>query len=665
MRARLSILLSALAAVTALAQTSTTLRDLEKPAADAASNSVRLEIYPTLDGRPVNDLQASDVALFEDNAPQTITSFSHVDSAPPGAPRLFVLFLDTYHLPLDVAAAARLPVVKFIDRLVGPEDQVALMTPDMSPSDVPIVRKSVVMSDIMQDVSGWARRGRSVSGNDDKDKLYASCYTGSRRAVADEMIERHHEAFSLDALDSLIAHLRRTGPARKVVITVTDGWRVFTPNPSLLRDESRNRVQGIFGAIGGRRDTGDRGGNDTRDDNRSSTAQMAECETDRATLAMLDDSVRLRSIADDANRGTVTLYPILASAIAQPSGPADDRRRPDRPDSRTPRLEDRAATLRELADNTDGIAAIDEKGLEAVQARIAADLGSYYLVSYTSSNTRLDGRYRAITVRVNRPGVRVRTRRGYRGFTAEALADAADEGDTPVTAALESLPVNARTPLRVRTATWAPSSAAGATLWVVGELDYRARKELTWSAGATGEVVVLASDGREIASRAIQMRPSDGRFSIRLPDGGTDLVPGEYAVRVRLHPEAEPATTVTQTARVAVATDASPLGDPVIWRRGPSTGPQFMMTADPRFERTERIRVELPTLETGTPTAHLVDRAGHRLRVPVAVSTREEPAGGFRWVVAELALAPLGMGNYGIEVTLGGESRVAAFALVP
>jgi VWFA-related protein len=548
---------------------------------------------------------------------------------------------------------------------------VAMMTPDMSPSDVQIVRKSAVMSQIMQDVTTWARRGRSVSGNDSKDDLYAGCYTGTRRAIADEMIERHNEMVALDALDNLVSHLQRTGAGRKAVITVTDGWRIFTANPSLLRDERNSRMQGIFGrgrgGFGGRGGGGGGGGNPrTRDDSGVSSSQMAECESDRSTLAMLDDSARMRRLVDDANRATVTMYPVFASGVAPVQQSSDDRRRNERDERRPASAADRAATLRELADNTDGFAVTDEKGMDPGVDRITADLGSYYLLSYTSSNTKLDGRFRSIAVRVKRPDVRVRARRGYRGVTAEELGDSVIATNQPGRRTPPSARVNARTALRLRTATWHAPSATGATVWIVGELDYRVRKELTWSAGATGDVVVLGSDGREIASRQVDVRPTDGRFSIRVPENGEAVSPGEYAVRVRLHPDADPAATVTETARLQVPRESSALGEPVIWRRGPSTGPQFMMTADPRFERTERIRIEVPTTTTsGMPTAHLLDRTGKMLPIPVQVRSRQDADTNVRWVMADLTLAPLGMGDYGIEVRLGGARQVATFSLVP
>ncbi len=64
-------------------------------------------------------------------------------------------------------------------------------------------------------------------------------------------------------------------------------------------------------------------------------------------------------------------------------------------------------------------------------ARMMADLNAYYLMRYYSSNTNLDGRFRRITVRVSRPGVRVRARTGYLAPT-EAEARAAGVAPRPV-----------------------------------------------------------------------------------------------------------------------------------------------------------------------------------------------------------------------------------------
>ena len=46
--------------------------------------------------------------------------------------------------------------------------------------------------------------------------------------------------------------------------------------------------------------------------------------------------------------------------------------------------------------------------------RIAAELRAQYLLSYYSANSRIDGKYRRISVSIpNRNDLRIRTRRGY------------------------------------------------------------------------------------------------------------------------------------------------------------------------------------------------------------------------------------------------------------
>jgi hypothetical protein len=151
---------------------------------------------------------------------------------------------------------------------------------------------------------------------------------------------------------------------------------------------------------------------------------------------------------------------------------------------------------------------------------------------------------------------------------------------------------------------------------------------------------------------------------MRAPESG-GLAPGEYAVRIRLRPNNQDGLPVADTARVVVPQALPPLGDSLMWRRGPSTGPQFVITADPRFQHSDRIRVEVPTSATGTPSAYMLDRFGKPNQVPVTVTERQDPENQFRWIVAEAVLAPLAPGDYAIEVTLGDAKRVTAFQLVP
>jgi hypothetical protein len=204
------------------------------------------------------------------------------------------------------------------------------------------------------------------------------------------------------------------------------------------------------------------------------------------------------------------------------------------------------------------------------------------------------------------------------------------------------------------------NGSAGATVWVVGELDFRSRREPAWTGGARGEVLLLGADGSQLASTPIEVPAGQGAFSVRVPANGR-LAAGDYAVRVRLHGRDADAS---DTARVVIPERPSGVGEAVLWRRGTSTGPQYIQTADPRFQRSDRMRLEFATDVAGA-TARLLDRAGKALQVPVQISERVDAVDGVRWIVADVALAPLAPGDYAVEVTAGGASQVTGFRIVP
>lgn len=72
-------------------------------------------------------------------------------------------------------------------------------------------------------------------------------------------------------------------------------------------------------------------------------------------------------------------------------------------------------SMRELAQETGARAFFpgDIKELARVYGTIADELANQYLLGYTPSNSRVDGAYRRVEVRVERPGARTRTRTGY------------------------------------------------------------------------------------------------------------------------------------------------------------------------------------------------------------------------------------------------------------
>ena len=70
-------------------------------------------------------------------------------------------------------------------------------------------------------------------------------------------------------------------------------------------------------------------------------------------------------------------------------------------------------TLVTLAADTGGRAFLDSNDFSKVFKGVQDDTSTYYVLGYHSTNPARDGRYRHITVSLNRPGVKIEYRRGY------------------------------------------------------------------------------------------------------------------------------------------------------------------------------------------------------------------------------------------------------------
>lgn len=71
-----ALLFAALALSHLTAQT--TAPQQQPPTFKSQANFVRVDVYPTRNGKPVDDLRAEDFEILEDDARQTITAFEHV-----------------------------------------------------------------------------------------------------------------------------------------------------------------------------------------------------------------------------------------------------------------------------------------------------------------------------------------------------------------------------------------------------------------------------------------------------------------------------------------------------------------------------------------------------------------------------------------------------------
>src|SRR6266850_2094982 len=455
-RAALAVLLTSAALASPAAQPQTA-----PPTFRTGANYVRVDVYPTRNGMPVDDLRRDDFELLDDKVPQTIDEFEHVVVRGGGAQdarrepntvaesrqaalepraRVLVLFLDVNHVELAASRRIRTPLVEALDRLIGPDDLIAVMTPEMSARDVTFARRTTAIEGFLTRY-WWGERDR-LNFKDPVEDLYARCYPGIPRpgeatapdqGIAQEMILRHREKQTLDALEDLVRFLGGVREERKAVIAITDGWRLYERNNALARPIDGQVPTGPI--VGINPATGTLG---TRPPDSTGRTANGDCERDRFALSQLDDATQFRFMLDEANRANASFYPIDPRGLAvfdEDIVPAAGVGAGINANPTVPPAEDRArlfarnTSLRTLAEATDGLAVVNTNDLSRGLRRIADDLSSYYLLGYYSTG-KLDGRFHALTVRVRRPGVQVRARRGYLA-TTEADAAACDRGMDP------------------------------------------------------------------------------------------------------------------------------------------------------------------------------------------------------------------------------------------
>jgi VWFA-related protein len=553
----------------------------QPPQFKAGTSFVRVDVYPTRNGVAVDDLTQADFQIAEDGAAQKIETFEHIvvptggseaERVEPQSPtqanalaadprrRVFVVFLDTGNVGIPGAHDIIGPLKELFTRLLGPDDLIGLMTPDMSPDQITFTRKTKAMEDGLTENWTWGRKGTLMQDEWERDHDFCL----DNREQKAEIIKRRRERVALDSLHDLILHMASIREGRTAVLTITEGWLLYRPSDALThlaKDPLTGQYMGTTPGTPPPVGVGPGGTLTNHDPNHPYGDNRQECDRDVQELAMADNDKYFKDILGEANRANVSFYPVdprglvaFETDINEGVSLTADKAM----------LTTRLDSMRVLASNTDGVAFLDSNDLRGQMRRLADDFTSYYLLGYSSTNAKLDGGFRTIKVKVTRPGIDVRARRGYRAASAAEMAAShkAAESARPANAALTA------------------------------ELGQLARSD----------------------------RPSS-----------------------ETRPERPAGPTVA--------------GEPVFFRRGPTTGNALQRTTAREFSRTERLHIEMLPGEATAWTGALLDRTGKTLPIPVPTGERTDPSTNQRWLTADLTLAPLGAGDYAIELTVqrGGE----------
>jgi VWFA-related protein len=259
----------------------------------------------------------------------------------------------------------------------------------------------------------------------------------------------------------------------------------------------------------------------------------------------------LRDVIAGAARANVTIYTFDPTGLDHEADmigsgghqPQDLQRALPGADRRA-----RGRMLEALASMTGGRASIDANNPVPVLVAAARDNSQYYLLGFASTDTKRDGRYRRIEVRVRRPGLQVRARQGY--FAPKDRRRTRTENARPVpaaTAALDALvarPVG--TPGLPITAQAIALPAAQANVRVLVEVGAEAGLRIGDGGGDSGldfQVLPVLPGGHTLPSLDGHIALGDAAIGdvhehgVRLVERLT-LPPGSYQLRVAVRERA-------------------------------------------------------------------------------------------------------------------------------
>jgi VWFA-related protein len=640
----------------------------QQPIFRTGINFVRVDVIVTdKAGNPVNDLKPGDFEVTEQNRLQKVETFKLISldgglmdstNTPPRQirtdideeteasrddVRLFAMFLDDYHVRRETSMGARGQLARFVETQLGPSDMIGLMYP-LEP--VAAVRMTRNHDAVVQGIQQFLGRKYDYTPKNDYEEKIVYYPT--------ETVEQIRNQISLSAIKSLIVHLGGLKEGRKGLILISEGYTNMVP-PQL-----RNQNAAIPGS-----------GNNAHNDpfaGTDATGRTSALEERAAWLAGTEMEDQLRDVWDLANKNNVAIYAVDPRGLATNEF-GIDQNIANTTDSAY--LRSTMDTLRTLALQTDGRAIVNRNDIALGMKQIIRDNSAYYLLGYNSTFTATDGKFHEIKVKVNRPGIQVRARKGYWAFTADDAARALAPPKADAPKAVDSAIAAITTPSRARVVrTWIGSERGA---------DGKTKVTFLWEPvpRAPGDALRPENAPARVSITAVS---PDGSpyYRGKIPEGNSsttaiagskisfDAQPGKMQLRVSV--ESAGADVLDSEVReIAVPDLTAPqiaFGTPAVYRARTvpeyqrlKNDPQAMPTAAREFSRTERVFIRVPAYAPGTSaptvTARLLNRTGQAMNDLTVANAAGHPNSKD----VELSLASMPPGEYVVEITATGEGE--------
>ena len=596
------------------------------------------------DRRPVRDLVPADFTILENGVPQRVAVFTAVDipetfESPVRwmrdvAPdvhtnerieerRLFLLLIDDAMIQADVEALnnTRKAARQVIDRL-GPSDLAAVVF--------------TLNNRHSQDYT--ADRGRLLAA--------VEKFSGGFRDMSTIAGDDLYWTYSADVVRRAVDVLSTLPDRRKAIIYVGQGLPV---NLELVATPQAPGLPEGGGASG-----------------------LSQQGLAVQTLSLIEKAF---AVARESNVNVYTVD-VCGLRVEKPRPPSTPGGIPPPPPTCQPGLE--VDYLLTVAANTNARAVINTNDFAPGIQAIFDENASYYLLGYQPAGATDDGRFRRIDVRVNRPGVEVRTRNGYRPERArDAERRKAQLAKEPLGAALAGVVPRSGIPLQVTAAVFPRASKNESTVAIV----LGVRQPIRPSAARTIEKVDLQVSAYNVDGKFFGARRMQADVAIRA--GATGLAayevlsslvlkPGRYQLRMAAHvgslgtsgslyvdvdvPDLSKAP-VTLSGVVLTASPA-PVSAPADGFRGFLP---VVPTTERAFSRTDRVSAFMRVHQGGTRAvtpvalrvavrnsldANVVDRG---LTIPVESFATDRAAD----VTVELPLSRLEPGEYLLTLETG------------
>lgn len=357
----------------------------------------------------------------------------------------------------------------------------------------------------------------------------------------------------------------------------------------------------------------------------------------------MDQASLIRELTETANHSNTAIYTVDPAGLS--GGGAD--------------------VLRTIAETTGAEAFVNTNTPERALRQVVREASAFYLLGYASGRNPQDGKFHKIGVKVKRPGIDVRARRGYWAPNATDLEHARTEA-----AAAHAIPpdvTNAVAILSTARAERLVDVSVGAERGADGQPSVTVAWTLRPGVGRQdpARTVTLSVKGAG-GDRSFDAGLADGALSFPSPPGAVQL---QFAVRDAAGNIADEDRRPFTVPDVAAA-DLS-VSTPVLLRA--RTVPEARAIADGRpaqpfagreFTRTDRLFVRFSVYGASAPdadvSAQLTNKGGATL---LELAVVKPVSGGGQYQI-ELPLTSIARGDYLVAVAAAhGEERTRA--LVP